>query len=85
MWSRKAKIQPQMAVSGNADLFSIMVDSRLNTILFPTGVATKIDFNSVFIQKFISSPKCSFRECIWRRIHKMPDQPKAPLKVGQSG
>ena len=85
MWSRKAKIQPQMAVSGNADLFSIKVDSRLKSILFPTGVTTKMDFNSVFIQKFISSPKCRFRECSWRRIHKMPDQPKTPFKVGQSG
>ena len=41
MWSRKAKIQPQMAVSGNADIFSIKVDSRLKTILFSTGVAPK--------------------------------------------
>ena len=31
--SRKAKIQPQMAVSGNADIFSIKVDLRLKTIL----------------------------------------------------
>ena len=44
MWSRKAKIQPQMAVSGNADIFSIKVDSRLKTILFPTGVATEMNF-----------------------------------------
>ena len=65
MWSRKAKIQPQMVVSGNADIFSIKVDSTLKSILFPTGVATKMNFNSVLIQKFISSPKCSFRECSW--------------------
>ena len=85
MWSRKAKIKPQMAVSGNADIFSIKVDSRLKTILFPTGVATEMNFNSVFFEKFISSPKCRFMECSWRGIHKMPDQPKTPLKVGQSG
>ena len=29
MGSRKAKIQPQMAISENADIFSIKVDSRL--------------------------------------------------------
>ena len=66
MWSRKAKIQPQMAVSGNADIFSIKVDSRLKTILFPTGVATEMIFNSVLFEKFTSSPKCSLRECSWR-------------------
>ena len=59
MWCRKAKIQPQMAVSGNADIFSIKVDSRLKTILFPTGVATEMNFSSF---KCISSPKCRFRE-----------------------
>ena len=85
MWSRKAKIQPQMAVSGNADIFSIKVDSRLKTILFPTGVATEMNCNSVLFEKFTSSPKCSLRECSWRVTHKMPDQPKTPLKVGQSG
>ena len=41
MLSRKAKIQPQMAVLGNADIFSIKVDSRLKTILIHTGVALK--------------------------------------------
>ena len=81
IWSRKAKIQLQMAASGNADIFSIKVDSRLKTILFPTGVATEVNFNSVLFQKFISSPKCRFRECSWRGIHKMPDQPKTPLKL----
>ena len=55
MWSRKAKIQPQVAVSGNADIFSIKVDSRLKTILFPTGVATEVNFNSVLFEKFTSS------------------------------
>ena len=74
-----------MAVLGNADIFSIKVDSRLKTILIHTGVAPKIDYSSVFIQKFICSPKCRFRECSWRGIGKMPDQPKTPLKVGQSG
>ena len=62
MWSRKAKIQPQLAVSGNADIFQIKVDSRLKTILFPTGVATEMNFNSLFFEKCISSPKCRFRE-----------------------
>ena len=61
------------------------VNSRLKTILIHTGVAPKIDYSSVFIQKFICSPKCRFRECSWRGIGKMPDQPKTPLKVGQSG
>ena len=84
IWSRKAKIQLQMAASGNADIFSIKVDSRLKTILFPTGVATEVNFNSVLFQKFISSPKCRFRECSWRGIHKMPHQPKTPLKDGKS-
>ena len=51
MLSRKAKIQPQMAVLGNADIFSIKVDSRLKTILIHTGVAPKMEFSSVFIQK----------------------------------
>ena len=50
MLSRKAKIQPQMAVLGNADIFSIKVDSRLKTILIHTGVAPKMEFSSVFIQ-----------------------------------
>ena len=35
-----------------------------------TGVAPKMEFSSVFIQKFISSPKCRFRECSWRGIGK---------------
>ena len=48
-----------MAVSGNADIFSIKVDSRLKTTLIHTGVAPEMNFSSVFIQKFISSPKCS--------------------------
>ena len=47
--SRKAKIQPQMAVSGNADIFSIKVDLRLNPILIRTGVAPEMDFSSVFL------------------------------------
>ena len=81
MLSRKAKIQPQMAVLGNADIFSIKVDSRLKTILIHTGVAPKMEFSSVFIQKFICSPKCRFRECSWRAIGKMPYQPKHPLKL----
>ena len=72
-------------VSGNADIFLIKVDSRLKTILFPTAVATEMNFNSVLFEKFTSSPKCRLRECSWRGIHKMPDQPKTPLKVGQSG
>ena len=73
-----------MAVLGNADIFPIKVDSKLKTILIHTGVAPKMEFSSVFIQKFICSPKCRFRECSWRGIGKMPDQPKPPLKVGQS-
>ena len=85
MGSKKAKIQPQMAVSEYADIFSIKVDSRLKTILIHTGVATEMNFSSVFLQKYICSPKCRFRECSWRGIHKMPDQPKPPLKLGQSG
>ena len=40
------KIQPQMAVSGNADIFSIKVDSRLKNI-FQTGVANEMNFSSV--------------------------------------
>ena len=55
-----------MAVSGNADIFSIKVDSRLKTTLFPTGFTTEMNFNSVFFEKFISSPKCRFRECSWQ-------------------
>ena len=85
MCSRNAKIQPQMAVSGSADIFSIKVDSRLKTILVHTVVATEMNFSSLFLQKYISSPKCRFRECSWRGIHAIPDQPKPPLKVGQSG
>ena len=49
MGSRKAKIQPQMAVSGYADIFSINVDSRLKTIVLPTGVATEKHCSSVFL------------------------------------
>ena len=48
-YARKAKIQPQMAVSGYADIFSINVDSRLKTIVLPTGVATEINCSSVFL------------------------------------
>ena len=47
--SRKSKIQPQMAVSGNADIFSIKIDSRLKIILIHTGVAPEMDFSSVFL------------------------------------
>ena len=67
MLSRKAKIQPQMAVLGNADIFSIKVDSRLKTILIHTGVAPKMEFSSVFIQKFICSPKCSSGSVVGER------------------
>ena len=63
---QEGEIQPHMAVSGNADIFSIKVDSRLKTTLIHTGVAREMNLSSVFIQKFISSPKCRFRECSWR-------------------
>ena len=82
---RRVKIQPQMAVSGSADIFSIKVDSRLKTILIHTGVATEMNFSSVFLQKYTCGPKSRFWECSERGMHKMPDQPKPPLKVGQSG
>ena len=82
---QEAKIQPQMAVLGNADIFSIKVDSLFKTILIHTVVTAEMDFSSVLIQKFTCSPKCRFRECSWRGIGKMPDQLKTPLKVGQSG
>ena len=52
-----------MAVSGNADIFSIKVDSRLKTILNHTGVAPEMTFSSVFLNKYICSPKYRFREC----------------------
>ena len=71
-----------MAVSGNVDIFSIKVDSRLKTILSHTGVAPEMNFSSVFLHKYICSPKYRFRECSWRGRGKMPDQPKPPLKVG---
>ena len=82
---QEGKIQPQMAISENADIFSIKVDSRLKTILIHTGVAPEMNFSSGFLQKYICSPKYRFRECSWRGIGKMPDEPKPPLKVGQSG
>ena len=82
---RRVKIQPQMAVSGSADIFSIKVDSTLKTILIHTGVATEMNFSSVFLQKYTCGPKYRFWECSERGMHKMPDQPKPPLKVGQSG
>ena len=47
--SRKVKIQPQMAVSGNADIVSIKVDSRLKIKLIHTGVPPEMDFSSVFL------------------------------------
>ena len=53
MGSRKAKIQPQMAISENADIFSIKVDSRLKTILIHTGIAPEMNFSSGFLQKYI--------------------------------
>ena len=83
--AQEGKIQPQVAVSGHADILSIKVDLRLKTILCPTGVATEVNFNSVLFEKFTSSPKCRLRECSCREIHKMPNQPKTPLKLGQSG
>ena len=48
MGSRKAKLQPQMVLSGYADIFSIKVVSRLKTILFSTGIATEMNCSSVF-------------------------------------
>ena len=39
-----------MAVSGNADIISIKVDSRLKTTLIHTGVAPEMNFSSVFIR-----------------------------------
>ena len=47
--SRKAKIQPHMAESGNADIFSIKVDPRLKIILIHKGVSPEMDFSSVFL------------------------------------
>ena len=79
MWSRKAKIQPQMAVSGYADIFSIKVDSRLKTILFPTGVATEMSFSSVFLQNYISSPKCRSGSVVGEVFIKCQISPKHPL------
>ena len=45
-----------MAISGNADIFSIKIDSRLKTILIHTGVAPEMNFSSGFLQKYICSP-----------------------------
>ena len=69
-----------MAVSGNADIL-LKLDSRLETTLNHTGFVTEINFSSVSPQKYISSPKCRFRECSWQGIGKIPDQPKYPLKL----
>ena len=74
-----------MAVSGNANIFSIKVYSWLKTILIHTEVATEMNFSSVFLWKYTCSPKCRFTACSWREMHKMPDQPTPPLRVGQSG
>ena len=82
MCSRNAKIQPQMAVSGSADIFSIKVDSRLKTILVHTVVATEMNFSSLFLHKYISSPKCRFRECSWRGIHAHSPGDPNPTKQG---
>ena len=62
---RRVKIQPQMAVSGSADIFSIKVESRLKTIFIHTGVATEMNFSSVFLQKYTCGPKYRFRDCSW--------------------
>ena len=64
MGSRKEKIQPQMAISENADIFSIKVDSRLKTILIHTGIAPEMNFSSGFLQKYICSPKYRFRSVV---------------------
>ena len=53
-----------MAVSGNADIFSIKVASRLKTILNHTGVAPEMTFSSVFLHKYICSPKYRFRSVV---------------------
>ena len=65
----------------NADIFSIKVDSRLKTILISHRSRPKMEFSSVFIHKFICSPKCRFRECSWREIGKCHIIPKHPLKL----
>ena len=70
-----------MAVSGNADIFSIKVDSRLKTTLIHTGVAPEMNFSSVFIQKFISSQSAGSGSVAGEGKVKCQISPKHPLKL----
>ena len=70
-----------MAVSGNADIFSIKVDSRLKTTLIHTGVAPEMNFSSVFIQKFISSQSAGSGSVVGEGKVKYQISPKHPLKL----
>ena len=81
MWSRKAKIQPQMAVSEYADIFSIKVDSRLKTILIHTGVATEMNFSSVFLQKYICSQSTGSGNVVGEGCIKCQISPNHPLNL----
>ena len=76
--SRKAKIQPQMAVSGNADIFSIKVDSRLKIILIHTGVAPEIvcSFRNTYVAQSAGSGSVVGEGCIKCQI-----SPNHPLKL----
>ena len=70
-----------MAVSGNADIFSIKVDSRLKTTLIHTGVAPEMNFSSVFIQKFISNQSAGSGSVAGEGKVKCQISPKHTLKL----
>ena len=63
MGSRKPEIGRLAAAPGNADIFSFKADLWLLTTLCSTGIATKINLGSVYVQKYIYSPKYKFRKC----------------------
>ena len=70
-----------MAVSGNADIFSIKVDSRLKTTLIHTVVAPEMNFSSVFIQKSYLAQSAGSWSVVGEGKVKCQISPKHPLKL----
>ena len=59
---QKSEIQPLVAASGHAGIFSNKAVLRLKSTLCPTGVASKVNSGGVFSQEYTTSPKYRIRE-----------------------
>ena len=81
MGSRKARIQPQMTVSGNADIFSIKVDSRLKPYWFTQESSVKWILVVCFFRNTYVAQSAASRSVFGEGCVKCQISPNHPLKL----